>query len=144
MLGFDYGGKRIGVAIGSSAMLGARPLATVANRPTGPDWLAIDKLIATWQPSAAVVGEPLHEEGKPHPLAKAMRAFCRDLTQRYGLQVHRMHEGYSSREARSQLVEARARGERGKVVRGTVDPVAAALILQGFLELSLKARADAT
>ena len=60
-----------------------------------------------------LVGEPLSGQGKPHPLAKAMRAFCRELTQRYGLQVHRMHEGYSSREARSQLVEARARGERG-------------------------------
>lgn len=124
LLGFDYGRKRIGVAVGETLTQTARPLSTLQSRHQRPDWAGIDALIEAWQPAALVVGEPRREEGE-HPLARAVRRFSRQLRERYRLPVHRVDERLSSFEA-----ERRLRGHRGKV---GVDAVAAQVILETWL-----------
>jgi putative Holliday junction resolvase len=136
LLGFDYGERRIGVAVGASRSGSARPLTTVNNRASGPDWEKIDALVREWRPVAAVVGEPMPEDGSPHALDGRLTAFCRELAGRYGLTVHRVNEAYSSREARSRLKDARIEGRGKRITRAAVDPLAAALILQGYLEVN--------
>ncbi len=118
LLGFDYGRKRIGVALGETLTQSARPLAILKSRHQRPDWAGIDALIAAWQPAALVVGEPLREGGE-HPLARAVRRFANQLKERYRLPVHRIDERLSSFEA-----------ERRLGGRGETDAVAAQVILE--------------
>jgi putative Holliday junction resolvase len=129
-LGFDYGLKRIGVAIGDSLTLSARPLPGLA----GPDWTAIQKLVADWRPSALVVGLPLDEDGSEQEITGAARRFAAQLQQRLKLPVHQADERYSSRAADAALRDARASGRMSRRVRkGDRDAQAARIILEQWL-----------
>lgn len=127
LLGFDFGRRRIGVAVGETLTGTARALRTVAARDGEPDWEAVSELIHTWRPDALVVGVPLHLDGAPQPMTAAAQRFARRLEGRYRLPVHRVDERLSSDEARRELA---ARGIAGRAARGRVDPVAARLILE--------------
>lgn len=129
-LGFDYGLKRIGVAIGDSLTLSARPLPALA----GPDWAAIAKLVADWRPAALVVGLPLDEDGSEQEITGAARRFAAQLEQRLKLPVHQADERYSSRAADEVLRDARASGRMTRRVRkGDRDAQAARIILEQWL-----------
>ena len=68
LLGFDYGTKFIGVAVGSTLTRTARPLATLAVARSGqPDWVALTRLVEEWRPQALVVGLPLNMDDTPNP-----------------------------------------------------------------------------
>src|SRR5690606_25762510 len=73
VLAFDFGGSRIGVAVGQSVTGSAGPLGVVANGPRGPDWERIDALVREWRPSRLIVGLPLHADGSPPGVARAAR-----------------------------------------------------------------------
>ena len=135
VLAFDFGLKRIGIASGDTLTRTAAPRGTFANSPAGPDWPGIDREVKSLGPDLLVVGAPYNDDGSPGRIAGLATAFAQELTQRYGLKVERMDEGYSSTEADSLLREQRASGQRRKSVRkGDVDSAAAAVILESWLE----------
>lgn len=132
-LGFDYGARRIGVAIGEALTGLARPLPAVANG-TQVDWAAIDRLLADWQPAACIVGLPLDLDGNEQAMSEQARTFAQTLHERSRRPVHLCDERLSSRAALDELRGARADGRlERRVRRGDRDGVAARLILEQWL-----------
>ena len=128
-LAFDYGTKRIGVAIGDAVTRGARALGAVPH-----DWKQIGKMLADWTPAACVVGLPLGEGGEEQAITRAARKFAEELKQHFKGPVHLCDERYSSRSARDDLRGARASGAMKRRVRqGDKDSVAARIILEQWL-----------
>ncbi len=129
-LGFDYGSKRIGVAVGDSLTRSARPLPPLP----GPDWAAIGRLVAEWRPAALIVGLPLDEDGSEQAITGPAREFAAALGKRLKLPVHQADERYSSRAADDALREARSSGRMQRRVRkGDRDGQAARVILEQWL-----------
>jgi putative holliday junction resolvase len=131
-VGFDFGLKRIGIAVGSDGTGAARPVATAANH-AAPDWTAIDRVITDWDPAALVLGVPYNADGSAHAVTTAAQRFGEELAQRYGLPVHTTDERYSSAAAHDALVERRERGDHRRLRREDIDAAAAAVILTGWL-----------
>jgi putative holliday junction resolvase len=133
LLGFDFGTRRIGVAIGSRRLGNARALTTL-DCVNGLDWDAVTQLIGEWQPEALVVGVPLTLDGETQPATAGAQRFIRQLQSRYGLPVHAADERMSSMEAQSQLRTRRASGQRRRRVQDAdIDSTAAKLILEHWL-----------
>jgi len=125
LLAFDYGSRRIGVAVGETVTRSARPLATVTVRGNRPDWGTVTRLIGDWCPSRLVVGLPVDMDGAEQEASRGARRFGRQLEGRYRLPVDLVDERLTTRIARQQLAET------GRW-RDPVDPVAAQLILEGW------------
>jgi len=127
-MAFDFGEKRIGVAIGETLLARARPLATVAAAAHGQRFAAIGRLIEEWQPARFVVGRPAHaDRDEPHEFAARCERFARQLAGRYRRPVERVDERYSS------AVAAARRADAGSV---GLDAEAAAVILQAWFDQS--------
>ncbi len=129
LLGFDYGTKRIGVAVGQTLTGTASALSVIDVHNGRPDWDAIGRLLAEWKPVAVVVGRPCSMDGSEHELTKAARRFGNQLAGRYNLTIHTVDERLTSFEAELEL-----RGEGGRAGKQGVDAVAARLILQTWLD----------
>jgi putative holliday junction resolvase len=128
-LAFDYGTKRIGVAIGDAVTRGARGLGAVTE-----DWSTIERLLAEWKPAGCVVGLPVGRDDEEQPITQRARAFARELQQRFTGPVHLCDERYSSRAATDDLRQARASGAmKRRVRRGDRDSAAARVILEQWL-----------
>lgn len=125
LLGFDYGCKRIGVAVGQTLTASATALTTVQARDGKPDWPAISRLIAEWKPGALVVGIPYHMDGTEQDMTTAAQRFCRQLEGRYGIPVHRAEERLTSYVVESGLAHGNRRA---------IDPLSAQVILQDWLQ----------
>lgn len=130
LLGFDFGLKRIGVAVGQMITETARPLTTLKANEGTPDWNELNKLIKTWQPDALVVGIPLNMDGTEQSITQSARDFLQQLEERYQLPVYEMDERLSTKDARERLF---AEGGFKALKNGQVDSVAAQLILQNWL-----------
>ena len=126
LLAFDYGTRRIGIAVGQTLTGTARPLATLKSRNGKPDWEAIGRLIREWQPDRLVVGLPLHMDGSEQPMTELARRFGRQLEGRYNLPVEWADERLTSEEAERNLP--------GGGDKAAIDAEAAAVILQGWLD----------
>ena len=131
-LGFDFGLKRIGVAVGDTVLGTAQPLLVVANTHGTPDWSAIDAAIKQWQPIGLVVGVPLTEDGAEQSMTHHARGFLKRIKQRSGLPSFAADERFTSISAQHALREMRQRGQRGTTQKSDVDKLAAALILQAW------------
>ena len=118
VLAFDFGLKRIGVAVGEPELRTAHPLPGIA----APGFEAIDRLVKQWRPQMLVVGLPV-AENREHPMARRVQRFARQLEGRFRLPVARVDERYTSVEAENLL-----RGMKKKAV----DSVAAQLILEQY------------
>lgn len=129
-LGFDYGKKHTGVAVGSRHSGAAEPLAVLAAHGERPDWEAIGKLVEAWQPQALVVGLPLNMDGSNNAMTHAAQKFGAALAARYNLPVHMVDERLSSRAATDKLLDAGIPLKRHK---RQIDKHAAQTILQAFL-----------
>ncbi|AOK28956.1 Holliday junction resolvase [Burkholderia singularis] len=127
LLAFDYGEKRIGVAIGNRLTRSARALVIIPNLNREHRFKAIGELIAQWQPDALVVGLPLHPDGAPHEMTQQAKRFGNQLNGRFNLPVSWVDERYSSVDARADL---RARG----AAAARIDAEAARIILQQYLD----------
>lgn len=121
ILAFDFGLKRIGVAVGEPELRTAHPLGAVQG------FVQIEKLVAEWRPARFVVGLPVAERGV-HPLAKRVERFARQLEGRYGLPVARVDERFTSVEAEDRL---KGSGTRSPLKKN-VDSIAAQLILEQY------------
>lgn len=139
-LAFDYGLKRIGVAVGQELTGTATALATVKATDGKPDWGAITRLIEQWKPDELVVGLPVNMDGTFHELSYKAQRFGNQLHGRYNLRAHFIDERLSSLEAEHQLKNqqqvqvknaARKKGRKGQTA--DIDKIAAKVILESWL-----------
>src|SRR5579883_676282 len=103
LIAFDFGMKRIGVAIGQTITQTARPLDTIQAKEGVPNWSAITKLIEKWLPDALVVGIPRNMDGTDQRITHLARDFAQQLRDRYELPVHEMDERLTTKDARERL-----------------------------------------
>jgi putative Holliday junction resolvase len=129
LLGFDFGTKRIGVAVGQTLTGSARPLTTLKSNNMQPDWERIGRLIDEWNPDALVVGIPLHLDGSEQELTRLAKRFGNRLSGRYNLPVLHVDERLSSYEAELELGNQNAKYDKAEI-----DMVSAQLILQSWFE----------
>jgi len=132
VLAFDFGLRRIGIAVGQTITGSASPLGTVANRESGIDRDAIAALIREWRPDVLVVGMPAHADGSASDMQKPVEAFIEEL-RTFGLPVETVDERYTSVEAERVLKEARAAGSRGRIGKEDIDSAAAVFIAERYL-----------
>ncbi|WP_054287021.1 Holliday junction resolvase RuvX [Gulbenkiania mobilis] len=130
-LAFDFGERRIGVAVGEPMLGIAHPLTTIQAQTTDDRFAAIARLLEEWRPAQLVVGLPTHADGRPHAMTQLARRFAQRLKGRYGLPVWLVDERHTSLVAESLLEEAGLKGRRQKPV---LDQVAAQAILQAWFE----------
>ena len=131
LIAFDFGTRRIGVAIADTVTRTAQPLTTVCEATSAATLDAIATLIDAWQPAQLVVGMPVHADGTPHAMTARARRFARQLETRFRLPVALVDERYTTQIAEQAL---RERGRRGADVRARRDAAAATLILQAWLD----------
>ena len=121
VLGFDYGTKRIGVAVGNSLTGSAQALDVIQNINPNQTYQKIQELIHEWQPSCLVVGLPLHPDGAEHAMTKRSRSFGQQLSKQFGKPIHYVDERYSS-----------VLLEQDSQYQGSVDSHVAGLLLEQF------------
>lgn len=132
-LAFDFGLRRIGIAVGNRLSGQARSLTTLHHHHN-PDWNEISQLVNEWRPDALVVGLPLQEDGSEQPITRQARRFMAELAQRFNLPVHAVDERFSSAEAEERIRAERASGARKqRVNKGDADAMAAQVILETWL-----------
>ena len=121
VLGFDYGTKRIGVAVGNSLTGSAQALDVIQNINPNQTHQKIQELIHEWQPSCLVVGLPLHPDGAEHAMTKRSRSFGQQLAKQFGKPINFVDERYSS-----------VLLEQDSQYQGALDSHAAGLLLEQF------------
>ncbi len=131
ILGFDFGEKRIGVAVGNTVTSQAQALTTLHVESNAARLGAVEKLVNEWQPARLVIGQPEHADGKPHEVAHLAKKFGNRLTEKFRLPVTYINETLSSTEASRMLA---ARGIKGIAQKTEIDAVAAQVILQSYLD----------
>ena len=131
ILAFDFGTRRIGVAVGEAATGMAHPLTTIAAERKDERYGAIGKLIDEWHPTLLLIGLPTHADGSEHAMTASARRFARSLEGRFGIAVAVADERYSTHAAGDALREA---GVSARDQRALRDSVAAQLILQAWLD----------
>ncbi|QXG24231.1 Holliday junction resolvase RuvX [Pseudomonas viridiflava] len=132
LLGFDFGTKQIGVAVGQAITGQARELFTLKAQNGIPDWDKVQALIKEWQPDAIVVGLPLNMDGTRSNMSDLAEKFSRKLNGRFGVAVYTHDERLTTFEAKGERM-ARG-GQKGSYRDNPVDAIAAALLLQGWLD----------
>lgn len=135
LIAFDFGKKRIGMAVGQTVTQTARPLTTIAAKDGVPDWQTIQPLIKKWRPDALVVGIPLNMDGTEQAITQDARAFAKALKDQYNLPVFEMDERLTTKDARERLF---AEGGFKALQNGQVDQVAAQIILQNWFAENIK------
>ena len=133
VLGFDFGKKRIGVAVGQGVTGSASPLTTLKTVNDKTDWAGIEALLKEWKPQLLVVGLPYHMDGSEQELTRAARNFGRRLEGRFHVRVEFVDERLTSVEARGEL-EGRVRDWHRAEQSGEVDRMAAQIILQSWFD----------
>ncbi|MBD2839556.1 Holliday junction resolvase RuvX [Pseudomonas sp. JM0905a] len=130
LLGFDYGTKQIGVAVGQAVTGQARELKVLKAQNGVPDWQQVEALVCEWQPDAMVVGLPLNMDGTPSDMSARAEKFARRLNGRFNLPVFTHDERLTTFEAKGHRL---AQGQRDGYRDRPVDALAAALLLEGWL-----------
>ena len=138
VIAFDFGLKRTGVAVGNLLTASASPECTLYSKDDSPNWDAITNLINEWKPSQLVVGMPNELDGTESPLKKAVDRFCNQLRGRYNLKVDTENEQFTSIEAAQRLKQLRQSGRKQKVAKDEVDKIAAAIILESWMQKNAK------
>ena len=129
VLGFDFGTRRIGVAVGQTITGTATPLTTLpADNAGQPNWSAIQTLLQQWQPQLLVVGLPLHRDGSDSEMTQKVRMFAQKLAQKTGLEVVLQDERLSSNEA-----ESIRQRDKNLNQQHSIDALAATIIVQDWL-----------
>jgi putative Holliday junction resolvase len=131
VLAFDFGERRMGVAVAELELGLAHPLETVTPRSDAERMAAVARLVREWTPVLLVVGLPLTLEGAEQASSARSRRFAQRLAARFGLPVELVDERLTSHSASLALSESGVRGRRQKDM---LDQVAAQHILQAFLD----------
>jgi putative holliday junction resolvase len=136
ILAFDFGTRRIGVAVGETTLGLAHPLATIDADSDDERLAAIAALVREWQPALLVVGLPMHADGTPHAMTARAQKFARWLEARFRLAVDLVDERYTTEAATTALADAGVGERRHKPLR---DQIAAQIILQAYLDQRARA-----
>lgn len=131
VLGFDFGEKRIGIAVGETMLKLAHPLTTIQAEENAVKFAQITSLIQEWRPSLLVVGLPTYLDGEAHELTHLAKKFAQRLEGRFNLPVVMVDERLSSAEAAQSLRESGVHGIQQKAM---IDQVAAQTILQSYFD----------
>ena len=132
LLGFDFGMRKMGVAVGQTITRTARPLALYKMQEGTPNWQMLDVLITQWQPVGLIVGIPVNEAHPDQHMVLAAKNFGQYLRARYQLPVFGVDEHLTSFAARQALLE---HGGTKALQRNSVDSIAAQFILETWLRL---------
>jgi putative Holliday junction resolvase len=130
LIGFDFGERRIGVAVGETSTRIANPLGAIEESANEARFREIGKLVDEWKPAAFVVGLPRHSDDSEHAIAKLAEKFARRLAARYRVPVAFVDETLTSAVAEAELRGMRTRASR----KSDVDALAATMILQSYLD----------
>ncbi len=130
-LGFDFGYKKIGIAVGQTITGSASPLQTIRSINQSPDWQIISKLIQEWRPCGLVVGISRQADGSDNPVTPRMIKFCHQLEGRYQLPVYQQDEALTTFEAKQMLFDEVS--VNATKLWEVQDQLAAQLILQSWL-----------
>jgi putative Holliday junction resolvase len=131
LLGFDFGTKRIGVAIGQTVTRTARPLTMIPADAGTSSWDAIKKLIKDWNPDALIVGIPLNMDGTTQPLTDLAKQFIASLKQQCDLPIYEVDERLTSVIAKDNVFKE---GGYRALKKTQIDSIAAQMILQSWLD----------
>lgn len=129
VMAFDYGTRRIGVAVGNEMLRSASGLDPLAARDGIPDWVRVERLLHEWQPDLLVVGLPLHDDGSESDMSVRARKFGNRLHGRFGKPVAMFDERGTTRAAK---LIAQGQGHKGNYRERGVDGIAAQLILENW------------
>lgn len=135
-LAFDFGEKRIGVAVGSDIAESSNALTTIVATNDEDRFRAIAPIVNDWQPDAFVVGLPSHPDGTAHTMTARAEKFARQLHGRFARPAHLVDERYSSVDAQYELMR---RGGKKSKTKEAIDAEAAATILRRFFESGMHA-----
>lgn len=127
LLGFDFGPRKIGVAVGQLITGTATPLTVLPARNQAPDWPGLQALIEAWRPVALVLGLPFEMDDTPCDWSPRVHRFARQLEGRFRLPVHLVDERLTTHEAKQR------RRSSGRKPGEPIDDLAAALILETWL-----------
>ena len=134
-LAFDFGLRRIGLAVGDTLTRSAAPRGAITAVAGEPDWDAMARAVADSGPHVLVVGAPYNADGEASEMTALARRFAAGLVARFALPVELVDERYSSIEATAKLKAQRASGARRRRVRKEdIDSAAAVVILERWLE----------
>jgi putative Holliday junction resolvase len=133
ILAFDFGLRRIGVAVGQTTTWTASALETVRNARQ-PDWAVIDRLVNEWKPELMLVGLPLGPRGEETAMSEAARRFAAILGERYPSPVEFVDERLTSRAAENRFANLRAAGALRRKNSDQVDAISAQIILENWLK----------
>lgn len=131
IIAFDFGEKSIGCAVGQSITGTAQALPAFNAQNGIPNWDAIEKLLAEWQPNLLVVGLPLNMDGTEQPLTQRAKKFANRLNGRFQLPVQLHDERLTTVEARAEIF---SRGGFKALKKDKVDSISACLILESWFE----------
>lgn len=131
LLAFDFGTRRIGIAIGNTVSRSAQPLSTINDEKNDVRFATIASLLKEWQPVALVVGLPCNDDGTPHEMTALSRRFANRLKGRFDLPTILVDERYTSAAASAVLDEA---GIHGRKQKSLIDQYAAQQILQAYFD----------
>jgi putative Holliday junction resolvase len=143
ILAFDFGQRRIGVAVGQFTTMTATSLETVSHGRE-PDWSAIERLVKEWKPSRFLLGLPLGADGEETEMSRAARRFAGQLQHRFNLPVSYQDERLSSYAAQERFIEMRAQGGLKKKHGRDLDAMAAQIFLENWLQSTPSATPEAT
>ncbi len=135
VIAFDYGERRIGIAVGTLEVGIATPLTTINVTATGIPWDEISAVIQEWQPQKLVLGFVQHQTQHNNLLQKQIKKFSHELIKRFKRPIEWVDEAYTSESAYKMLKEIRSKGERKKINRQDIDKAAAAIILESWFEM---------
>ncbi|WP_417760210.1 Holliday junction resolvase RuvX [Shewanella sp.] len=134
ILGFDFGTKSIGVAVGQAITGNAQPLKAIKATDGTPDWSLIEALLKEWQPELVVVGLPLNMDGTEQEMTQRARKFANRIHGRFGVPITTQDERLTTADAKSRLFEY---GGYKALSKGQIDSVSAVLIVESYFENQL-------
>ena len=131
ILSFDFGEKRIGVAVGNSITKSSHPLKTINTSKNTERYKLIELLLKTWEPVKLVIGYPLNDDGTLSKMSLLAKKFGMKLTNKYNIPIAMIDERFTSTEADLKLKKFEKNFKKRKIV---VDQVAAMIILDSFFQ----------
>ena len=132
VIGFDYGERRIGIAIGILDLQTTNPLTTIIVPPSGIPWDEITTIIEEWQPNTLIVGTVTHTTQNNNAIQKQVQNFCKILNTRYHLPVETIDESNTSVKAYEILKDLRSKRQRKKINKTDIDKASAAIIIDSW------------
>jgi|TARA_B110000914_G_C15418958_1_gene425589 putative Holliday junction resolvase len=131
VIGFDFGKKYIGVAVGQEITGSASPLGSIKAKDGIPNWDALGDYLTQWQPDIIIVGLPLNMDGSEQQLTHDAKKFGKRIAGRYGLTVEFQDERLTTVDAKERLF---AQGGYRNLKKDNIDAESAALIIESFFE----------